>query len=76
MGEDDSKLEQRYWMVEMGAVCHSLGTYRHDLLQVLQGEGRHANGGVRFTGHDRRGQQLLVDTGGEADVQGDAVVDS
>lgn len=57
-------------------VCHSLCTYRHNLLEVLQGEGRHANGGVEVTRHNGRGQQLLVDTGGEADVQCDAVIHS
>lgn len=57
-------------------VCHSLCTYRHNLLEVVQGEGRHANGGVEVTWHNGRGQQLLVDARGETDVQCDAVVHS
>ncbi len=57
-------------------VCHSLCTYRHNLLEVVQGEGRHADGGFEVTWHNGRGQQLLVDAGGEADVQCDAVVHS
>lgn len=54
--------------------CHSLCTHRHDLLQVVQGEGCHANRCIKVTWHDGRSQQLLVDAWRESDVQGDAVI--
>lgn len=50
--------------------------YRHDLLQVLQGRGCHANGGVLVTGQDGWSEELLEAVGWKMDVQGNAVVHS
>lgn len=69
-----SKLQESGKSENQNTGCHSLCTYRHDLLQVVQGEGCHANRGIKVTWHDGRSQQLLVDAGRESDVQGDAVV--
>lgn len=51
-------------------------TYWHNLLQVIKAKCRHANWSVLVTRHNGRSEELLVATGREVNVQGNAVVHS